>query len=52
MHMDTLVLLKVGLAGSQIDIAGSAELTRRLEDVGFLTVIDLYLLHVVQREAS
>ena len=47
-----LALPEVGFAGSQVHIACRTELACRLHDVGFLTVVELDFLHVVQRETS
>ena len=36
----------------KIDVSGGTELTSRLEDVGFLTVIDLNQFHVIEAETA
>ena len=50
MDMHFLGGLEIRFAGSEIDIARRTELPCRLEDIGFLAVEELYLLHVVERE--
>ena len=48
--MHTLVLLKIRFTRREIDITCRAELTGGLKDIGFLTVKELDLLHVIQGE--
>ena len=49
-HVHTLVLLKIRFTRREIDITCRTELTGGLEDIGFLTVKELDLLHVIQGE--
>ena len=51
-HMHAFIILKIRFAGRQIDIACRTELPRRLENIGFLALVELYLLHIIQREAT
>ena len=48
-HMDALVLFEIRLAGSEIDVSRRTELPRRLKNIGFLTIKELYFLHIIQR---
>ena len=51
-HMYFFIISEIRLAGRQIHIAGSTELTGGLEDIRFLTVEERNLFHIIQREPS
>ena len=52
MDMHFLVRLKIRFTGREIDVTGGTELTGRLEDIGFLSVEELDLLHVIKGETT
>ena len=47
--MHPFVLFEIGPARGQIDVACRTKLACRLKDIGFLTIIQVDLLHVIQR---
>ena len=51
-HVHTFIILKIRFAGGQIDVSGCSELSSGLEDIGFLTIIELNLLHIIERETT
>ena len=51
-YVCALARFKIRSTRREIDIAGCTELTGRLEDIGFLPVEEVDLLHVIQRETA
>ena len=52
LEIGPLALLEAGAPRGYVDRSGGSEILGRLENVAFLTVVERYFLHVVQREAS
>ena len=51
-YVHAFLIFKIRPAGGQIDISRRTKLSRRLEDIGLLALIELDLLHIIERETA